>query len=390
MQIMWNKVVSLRNVAGWQRLKVVSNHLRMLSNDGAVSNEDVIMETKQNVGLITLNRPKMLNTLNLEMIRKIHPELKKWETDPSISLIIIKGVGEKAFCAGGDVRAVAEAGLSGDSLTKDFFREEYELNNAIGTLKTPYVAIIDGVTMGGGVGLSVHGHCRVGTDRTVFAMPETAIGLFPDVGGSFFLPKLQGQLGTFLALTGEKLRSYDVYNAGVATHFVSCDKIPELEKSLTRLEKPSLNGILQTLESYQKDSVSTVDKEFSLGPHLDTINRCFDKDTVEEIVTALEQEGTEWAKSKVDVINKMSPISLKVSLKQLREGAKLRTLFECLTMEYRLVQRFMEDKDFYEGVRAVLIDRDNSPKWTPSTLQAVTAEKVDSYFASLGENELEF
>lgn len=364
--------------------------MRMLSSNGLTSEEDVILETQGHAGLITLNRPKKLNTLNLEMIRKMYPVLKKWEKDPNIGVIIIKGSGEKAFCAGGDVRAVAEAGMAGDRLTKDFFKEEYQLNNVIGTLKTPYVALIDGITMGGGVGLSVHGQFRIGTEKTIFAMPETAIGLFPDVGGSFFLPKLQGQLGTYLSLTGERLKGYDVHFAGVATHYVSSDKISELEKNLTGMENPKLKSILQMVEAYHRNSVPSLDKDFSVGPYLETINRCFDKDSVEEIITALEQEESEWAKSTVDIINKMSPISLKVTLKQLREGAKLRTLFECLTMEYRLSQRFMEDKDFYEGIRATLIDKDNNPRWTPDTLQAVTDEKVESYFASLGDDELEF
>ncbi|XP_028405293.1 3-hydroxyisobutyryl-CoA hydrolase, mitochondrial-like [Dendronephthya gigantea] len=387
--VRWNRVLmSSRNAAG-RRVNMITNHIRMLSN----SSEDVLLEVKGSVGLITLNRPKALNSLDLGMVRKIHPALMDWERDENIGAIVIKGAGDKAFCAGGDVRAVAEEGISGTggTLRRDFFKEEYQLNNAIGTLKTPYVALIDGITMGGGVGLSVHGHFRVGTERTLFAMPETAIGFFPDVGGSFFLPKLQGELGTFLALTGERLRGYDVHHAGVATHYVSSDKISELEESMLAMERPTLKTILEMIENITKrQSVSKITTDFSLSPYLEIINRCFAKESMEDILYELEKEGTDWAMSKIDTINSMSPTSLKVTLKHVREGAKLRTLFECLIMEYRLSQRFMNDKDFYEGIRAVLIDKDQQPKWNPSTLRAVTTEKVDSYFANLGENELEF
>ncbi|CAB4024597.1 3-hydroxyisobutyryl- hydrolase, mitochondrial-like isoform X2, partial [Paramuricea clavata] len=198
--------------------------------------------------------------------------------------------------------AVAVEGISGTggTLRQDFFKEEYKLNNAIGTLKTPYVALIDGITMGGGVGLSVHGHFRVGTERTLFAMPETGIGLFPDVGGSFFLPKLQGELGTFLALTGERLKGYDVHHAGVATHYVSSDKISDLEENMLLMEKPTLKTILEMIEKYHKESVSKITTDFSLSPHLECINRCFAKESMEEIMEELEKEGTEWAMSKIN------------------------------------------------------------------------------------------
>ncbi|XP_068715350.1 3-hydroxyisobutyryl-CoA hydrolase, mitochondrial-like isoform X1 [Montipora foliosa] len=347
---------------------------------------EVLLEVKNKVGLITLNRPKALNALNLNMIRKICPVLQKWDVDSGVNLVVIKGTGDRAFCAGGDVRAVAEAGQKGDDLTKLFFKEEYMLNYAIGTLKTPYVALINGITMGGGVGLSVHGRFRVATEKTLFAMPETAIGLFPDVGGGYVLPRMKGKLGVYLALTGHRLKGYDVKLAGVATHFVASEKLADLESSLLGLSDPCLHSIQKVLNDYDK-LCSEGHKEFVLEKFTHQINSCFDKQTVEDILDALEKDGSEWALQQIEILNKMSPTSMKVTLRQLQEGSKL-SLAECLKMEYRLTQRCMENSDFYEGIRAVLVDKDNCPKWKPSTLADVSKEKVDSYFESLGDREL--
>uniref|UniRef100_A0A8C0XMF9 3-hydroxyisobutyryl-CoA hydrolase n=1 Tax=Castor canadensis TaxID=51338 RepID=A0A8C0XMF9_CASCN len=295
----------------FKRTSIILQHLRMSKHTEAAG--EVLLERKGCAGVITLNRPKLLNALTQNMIRQIYPQLKKWEQDPHTFLIIIKGAGEKAFCAGGDIKVISEASKAKQRLAQDFFREEYILNNAIGSCQKPYVALIDGITMGGGVGVSVHGQFRVATERTLFAMPETGIGLFPDVGGGYFLPRLQGKLGYFLALTGFRLKGRDVYRAGIATHFVDSRK----------------------------------------------------------------------------VINKMSPTSLKITLRQLMEGSS-KTLQEVLTMEYRLSQACMEGHDFHEGVRAVLIDKDQSPKWKPADLQEVTKEDVNNYFKPLGSNDLEF
>lgn len=370
---------------GCQRLRILWKHLRT-SSTSAEMEAEVLLEIKNKVGVITLNRPKALNALNLNMIRQIYPVLKKWDLDPAVGLVVIKGAGDRAFCAGGDVRAVAEAGKKGDELTKIFFKEEYMLNFAIGTLQTPYVACINGITMGGGVGLSVHGQFRVATERTVFAMPETAIGLFPDVGGGYVLPRMRGKLGLYLALTGERLKGYDVKHAGVATHFVTSEKLSDLESSLLNLSNPQLNNVQQVLDDYDK-KCSEGQKEFVLEKFTHKINSCFDKPTLEEILQALKDDGSDWALKQIEVLNKMSPISLKITLKQLQEGASL-SLGECLKMEYRLTQRCMADNDFYEGIRAVLVDKDNSPKWQPSTLAAVSRRKVDSYFETLGDREL--
>uniref|UniRef100_A0A8B9IB64 3-hydroxyisobutyryl-CoA hydrolase n=1 Tax=Anser brachyrhynchus TaxID=132585 RepID=A0A8B9IB64_9AVES len=333
------------------------------------SSDEVLLEKKGGAGIITLNRPKALNALNLSMIQQIYPQIKAWEQDPETFLIIIKGTGGKAFCAGGDIRAITDAGKVGDRLAQDFFREEYTLNNAIGTCKKPYVALIDGITMGGGVGLSVHGHFRVATEKTLFAMPETAIGLFPDVGGGYFLPRLSGKIGYYLALTGFRLKGRDVLKAGIATHFVESEKLPDLEKDLIALKSASKENIAELLNSY----------------HVKVI--LFSANSMEEIVKNLKEDGSAFAIKQLETINKMSPTSLKMTLRQLREGASM-SLQDVLTMEYRLSQACMRGHDFYEGVRAVLIDKDQSPRWKPAALEEVSDEFVDNCFKPLGNNDL--
>lgn len=348
---------------------------------------EVLLERVGRAGVITMNRPKVLNALNLTMIRQIYPQLKRWESDNETDIVIIKGAGDKAFCAGGDIRAVTEAGKVGDSLAQDFFREEYILNNAIGSYRKPYIALIDGITMGGGVGLSVHGRFRVATEKTLFAMPETAIGLFPDVGGGYFLPRLQGKLGLFLALTGFRLKGRDVQRAGVATHFVESKKIPDLQKELVDLKSPSAEDVSRVLESYQSQSSLDAEKPFILKKHLSDIDRLFSASSVEGIVKNLKTDGSEFAKKQTETLSKMSPTSLKITLKQLQAGASL-SLQDVLVMEYRLSQACMRGYDFYEGVRAVLVDKDQNPKWNPSTLEEVSDQMVEQCFSSLGEKDL--
>uniref|UniRef100_UPI00398E3E93 3-hydroxyisobutyryl-CoA hydrolase, mitochondrial isoform X1 n=2 Tax=Pristiophorus japonicus TaxID=55135 RepID=UPI00398E3E93 len=370
-------------VRALSRLQIIQKHL-MSTN---VSLEKEVHLTKSGcAGIITLNRPKALNALNLSMIRLIYPQLKKWEQDNETSLVIIKGAGEKAFCAGGDIRAVTEAGKVGDRLAEDFFREEYILNNAIGNCRIPYVALIDGITMGGGVGLSVHGHFRVATEKTLFAMPETGIGLFPDVGGGFFLPRLEGKLGLYLALTGFRIKGRDVQQAGIATHFVKSEKIPALEKDLVSLKSPSKEDVADLLNSYHFKCKADV--EFVLAEHMDKINRLFKTNSVEEILENLKQDGSPFALKHLEKLKKMSPTSMKITFQQLEEGAT-KNLSEVLVMEYRLSQACMRGHDFYEGVRAVLIDKDQSPKWKPATLEEVTAEYLNTCFKSLGSKELQ-
>ncbi|KAH3700048.1 3-hydroxyisobutyryl-CoA hydrolase, mitochondrial-like isoform X2 [Dreissena polymorpha] len=367
-----------------RRLCVMFNHLRVAVPYSTTSQmvDEVILQRIQDCGVITLNRPKSLNALNLSMIRKIMPQMTEWEKDPAMNLVIIKGTGGKAFCAGGDIIAVTEAGKLGGDLAKDFFREEYILNNKIGTYKIPFVAFIDGITMGGGVGLSVHGQYRVATERTVFAMPETGIGLFPDVGGGYFLPRLGGKLGVFLALTGYRLKGRDVQKAGVATHFIQSSKMQALEEALLKLPDPKSRDVARTLDRFQTESTDIPDTDFSLRDHMGEINRLFDGDTVEQIFENLRKEGSEWSLKQLEELKKKSPVSMKITLQLLLEGQH-KTLQEDLQVEYRLSQHCMEDKDFYEGVRALLKDKDNKPVWNPATLAGVTREHVNWYFSPL-------
>ncbi|XP_071290583.1 3-hydroxyisobutyryl-CoA hydrolase, mitochondrial isoform X1 [Agelaius tricolor] len=377
--------LSLSRLRALNRLQVIFQHLKMSKQTDSAA--EVLLEKKGGAGIITLNRPKALNALNLPMIQKIYPQIKTWEQDPETFLIIIKGTGGKAFCAGGDIRAITEAGKVGDKLIQDFFIGEYRLNNAIGTCKKPYVALIDGITMGGGVGVSVHGHFRVATEKTVFAMPETAIGLFPDVGGGYFLPRLSGKIGYYLALTGCRLKGRDVLKAGIATHFVESEKLPALEKDLIALKSPSKEKIADLLNSYHMKCTIDQEKEFSLDEHMEKINSLFSANSMEEIVKKLKQDGSPFAMKQLETINKMSPTSLKLTLRQLREGASM-SLQEVLRMEYRLSQACMKGHDFYEGVRAVLIDKDQSPKWKPAALEEVSDEFVDNCFKPLGNDDL--
>ncbi|XP_030369437.1 3-hydroxyisobutyryl-CoA hydrolase, mitochondrial isoform X2 [Scaptodrosophila lebanonensis] len=346
------------------------------NSSSSSSSSSVLATESSSKGMIIINRPKALNALNLEMVRKIYKHLKKCEKNKS--LMIIKGTGDKAFCAGGDVRALVEAGPTDES--KSFFREEYTTNALIGNYKIPYIAIIDGITMGGGVGLSVHGKYRVATDRTLFAMPETAIGLFPDVGGSYFLPRLQGKLGLFLGLTGHRLRGSDVYHAGIATHYCDSSKIPDLETAL--LNCPDADDVPELLQKFH----CLPEKPFSLQPFLDQINKNFTADSVEGIIENLKSDGSDWAKKTLETLCKMSPTSMKITYRQLELGSQ-QSLPQCLIMEYRLAVRHLERSDFKEGVRALLIDKDQQPKWQPSSLAEVSEEHVQWFFRKLPDTE---
>lgn len=348
----------------------------------STSEDEVLFESIRNMGVITLNRPKALNALNLPMVRKIYEKMQEWETKKGF--VLIKGAGEKSFCAGGDVRAIVESGMKGGKLGFEFFREEYILNGFIGSYKIPYVALIDGIVMGGGVGLSVHGDYKVATEKTLFAMPETLIGLFPDVGATYVLPRLQGKLGVYLALTGQRLKGYDVFLAGIATHYCDSKRMPELEEALSKCNNDC--DIKDTLKQFS----TARDTPFSLAPVLSKINKCFSPPSMELILKALEEEGSDWARNTITTLSKMSPTSLKVSLKAVNEGAKL-NLLECLQIEHRISVACLSNKDFYEGVRALLIDKDQNPKWQPATLADVTDDFVNSFFNKLpGNNELRF
>lgn len=339
--------------------------------------EDILFKEVDSKGIITLNRTKALNALTEAMVKEMYPVLKKWEGEKK--LVIIKGIGEKAFCAGGDVVALTTQERRGDPTVLNFFRLEYTVNNLIGTYQIPYVAFITGIVMGGGAGVSVHGKFRVASDRSMFAMPETAIGLFPDVGGSHFLPRLGGGLGMFLALTGHRLRGGDLFHAGLATHYCPTPQLAELEAALLALPtntKPEhVQGVLDTFHQPPED--------FSLAPHLKDIKECFTAPSLVEIIVKLEKSPSEFCSQQLSMILAMSPTSVAITHEQVVRGAAL-NLQDCLRMEFRMVARILKDNDFFEGVRARLVDKDNKPAWRPATLSEVDyAAVVSRYFDAL-------
>lgn len=324
-----------------------------------MSDSSVIATLDGRTGHLLLNRPRTLNALDHGMVEALSEYLTAWRDDPAIHAVVIEGAGERAFCAGGDIRAVRDAALAGDTaLIERFFAEEYQLNQLIAGYPKPYVALIDGFCMGGGVGISVHGAFRVTTEAGVFAMPETAIALFPDVGGSYVLPRLPGALGMYLGLTGARLTGADAVHAGLATHFVRRVALPSLRVDLAR------DGVA-VIAAYA-DALPP----FSLAPHRAAIDRCFGQDSVPGIIAALQDEGTEWARETLAVLARMSPASLIWSHRIIRDGAG-RTLPQCLAAELALTREVTRHPDFAEGVRAMVIDKDRAPKWADAPLVGV-------------------
>lgn len=348
---------------------------------------EIEFEEKGGTGFITLNRPKALNALTLGMIRAMIPQLEAWRDDKNVKAVVITGAGDRAFCAGGDVRAVYEAGRNGGSLTKEFFRDEYRLNRMIHVFPKPYVALIDGITMGGGVGLSVHGSHRVATEKTMLAMPETGIGLFPDVGGTYFLPRLPGRIGLFLALTGWRLDAADAVYCGLATDFVSSEGIPELIDAFGTADWAA--GDAEALVDQVIDEAKEAPGPSALAEFREVIDRCFAAPSVEAILAALDAEPGDWPAKIARIIRKQSPTSLKVTFAQIEKGAAL-DFDSAMVEEYRLSQAFMAGADFYEGIRAVLVDKDHQPKWQPGDLSAVTPDMIEAHFSPLGDQDLTF
>lgn len=343
----------------------------------------VLLGSADKARRITLNRTKVLNSLDVAMVRAITPAYREWNQDPRVAVVLIKGAGPKAFCAGGDIVAVREAGLRGESVVEvvQFFKEEYILNHLIATAPKPQVALLNGITMGGGVGLSVPGRFRVATDHTLFAMPETGIGFFPDVGGSWFLPRLPGHLGMFLALTGARLKGKDVFEAGIATHFVPAARMEELEVALCAVtESKAVEGILDSFSEQREGKTS-------YAPHLDRINSIFALGSVQSMVEALEAlagDGSDWATGVLKTLHRASPFSLMVTFDQMQRGRACASIAECLQMEYRMTVRFMKDGEFYEGVRNLLVDKEKTrAHWKHSTLAEVPASRVAAVFAPL-------
>jgi enoyl-CoA hydratase/carnithine racemase len=351
---------------------------------------EILLERRGGLGLITLNRPKALNTLSLAMYRRFDPQLLAWAKDEPVQALLVRGAGDRAFCAGGDVRAIYDARLqpqgAGD-YKADFFREEYCLIQRVHRFPKPYVALVDGITMGGGCGISINGSHRVATERTVFAMPEVHIGLFPDVGASRFLTMCPGRVGLYLALTGARVRAADALYCGFATHYVPHDRLGELTEALATLpwnERERSRQVDAAIARF------TADPGPASLPALQTaIDRCFGHGSVEEIVAALEREPGDWATQALAAIARASPLSLKITFHQLELGRGME-IEAALALEYRMTQHVMAGHDFFEGIRALLVDKDNAPRWEHAAPAAVTAAEVARYFADLGERELRF
>ena len=346
--------------------------------------DEVLFTRRGGIGLITMNRPQALNSLTLDMCLAMRAQLRDWADDGNVGAVVIEGAGEKGFCAGGDIRALHDSGKEGTPYALEFYANEYRLNNLIAHYPKPYVALMDGITMGGGVGVSVHGSHRVLTDRTVFAMPETGIGLIPDVGGSYFLPRLPDEAGMFLGLTGERLKAGDALDLQVGTHYVPGD----LETVKEALATADYGNDPRRTVTAVLDAHAGAVPDVRLRVHRPAIVRHFARESVEAIVQSLQNDGGDWAVAQAEAMRTKSPISMKVAFRQIREGARL-DVSDCFRLEYRLVSRVMEGHDFYEGVRAVIIEKDNAPKWKPAKLEDVSDAEVDAYFAPLGPRELD-
>ena len=353
---------------------------------------EVLFEVDDGVGIITLNRPKTLNALTMNMINQMRLKFTAWMEKDAIKVIIVKGSGDKAFCAGGDVRAVRQSiidysGMETSELAKNFFYEEYILNHQIHTCQKPYIAIIDRVCMGGGVGLSVHGSFRVATERTLVGMPETAIGLFPDVGGSWFLSRLPGEIGTYLALTGRPVNAGDCIALGIATHLVASSSLEKLELDL-RSNTFGTNAFSEVHNLLEKFSIINFEAPvFDLKSQIDS---CFAENSVEDIISRLKDDKSEFGRETLKMLKTKSPTSLKVTLEQIRRGSIAVDFGETLTMEFRMAQHFVCENDFSEGVRALLVDKDHKPDWKPNLLVDVSDDDVEKYFEVVPWRELKF
>jgi len=340
-----------------------------------VTETSIIARKQGRVGRLTLNRPNALHALNADMVGRITDALIVWRDTTDVDFIVIDHAeGTRGFCAGGDVRMLAQSGAKDGREAAAFFAAEYRLNTLIKEYPKPYVALLDGVTMGGGVGISMHGTHRIATPKTLFAMPESGIGLFPDVGGGWFLPRLPGKLGMWLGLTGARLKGKDVLAVGIATHYI--------EKAAGLADKLCEQG-LRALDDLQTSARP------GFSDHLAQINRCFEEASVEDILTCLDR-GSDWAAEQARTLRTKSPLSLKIAHRQLQTGERMTDFRETMRMEYRIGSRLVRTRNFQEGVRAVLIDRDNAPLWEPGNLDDITPAILEGFFEPLSDAELTF
>ncbi len=344
---------------------------------------DLIVRALGSLRRLTLNRPQALNAITLDMVATMTARMRDWAEDPAVGAVLIDGAGERAFCAGGDIRALYDAAKSGGSLPAQFWSTEYKLNVLIARYPKPVIAIMDGLVMGGGVGLSAHAAHRVVTERSAIAMPEVGSGFFPDVGVSYVLARAHWDLGTYVALTGNRLNAQDALICGLGNNPIPASRLNEIPSVLADCR--------DTKEAWV--ALGALRASPSLGKLLkarDWIEDCFRRGTVEEIVESLSACDADGAAEALDAMRKASPTSLKITLRNLREAASFKHVEECFQQDYRIALACIAGHDFIEGIRAAIVDKDRKPAWRPDQLEAVTPDIVERHFRSVGELELHF
>ena len=342
-----------------------------------MSEAEVIVRREGGVGRLTLNRPKALNALTTNMCVLITEGLLEWSTDDDVRLVLIDHAGERGFCAGGDIRLIQESGVGDGKAARAFFAAEYRMNELLFRYAKPTVVVMDGITMGGGVGVSMPCRHRIATERTLWAMPEGDIGLYPDVGAGWHLPRLPGKAGTWLALTGARLRGADCVDLGIATDFAQSADAEALKGALVES-----GAIEEVLARFRGDPGPA-----AVASRRPDIDRLFGEDTVEEIEQALEADGSEWTQAQLRTMARKCPTTQKVSLRLIEAGARRLNFADEMAAEYRVSARMIHRHDFIEGVRAVIVDKDNSPRWDPDSLSGVSEEMLDAIFAELPSDE---
>lgn len=339
------------------------------------STDEIRFERRDRAGIVVLDRPKALNALTLSMVRAMTAQIDDWAEDAGVAHVVLTSASEKAFCAGGDIRRIHDMGRAGEPGLTDFFRDEYRLNRRIHRYPKPFTSLIDGICMGGGVGLSAHAPWRVGSEKTLFAMPEVGIGFFPDVGGTHMLARFPGETGAFVALSGGRLKTADCLHVGFLTHVVPSARMAELLDALVATEDPA-----PVLAAFHVDP-----GEAPLAARREAIDRLFTGDDARVILARLDAEKgatAEWAKAVAAEIRAKSPTSEAVALHQVRIGASL-SFEDCMVTEFRIVSHILRGNDFYEGVRSVLVDRDNHPVWRPASLDALDPADVTAHFTTV-------
>ncbi|EKS42379.1 enoyl-CoA hydratase/isomerase family protein [Afipia clevelandensis] len=338
--------------------------------------KDLIACREGAAGILRLNRPKAINALTLDMAREIVVALDEFESDPGVSLVLLEGAGERGLCAGGDIRGLYESAKAGGDLGPVFWREEYILNARIPEYPKPYVAYMDGLVMGGGVGLSAHSAHRIVTEKTRMAMPEVGLGFFPDVGGTWLLSRAPGEIGTYFALTGQNMSGADAVYAGAADVLIDTKNWPALRDALTNAPlKATSADVRAILATY-----AVTESQAPVAAHRAQIDKAFAHDTVEAIVAALGEDGSDFALATLKALSEKSPTALKVTLELLRRARNSKSLKECLVREYNSALAVFTSAEFVEGVRAAIIDKDRNPKWSPPRIEDVTPDIVEKYF----------